>query len=85
MNTPPDGHARHIVATYSKEVPDSTVHPHLLETLIVEQIHKALSEDREALRAMMPCDDREPCAFDNVCTHHKAFAASILSTPLVSR
>ncbi len=78
MNAPADSHARHVLTMYSKEVPDLTVAPGLLQKLIAEQIHKAVSEDRETLRENMECDAREPCAFDNVCAHHKALAGAIL-------
>jgi hypothetical protein len=78
MNAPPDSHARHVLTMYSKEVPDLTLAPGLMQKLIAEQIHKAVIEDRETLRERMECDSREPCAFDNVCAHHKALAGAIL-------
>jgi hypothetical protein len=65
---------------YSKDAPDSILHSRLLQKLIAEQIHKAVSEDRETLRTHMPCDADEPCAFDTVCAHHKALAGAILAT-----
>jgi hypothetical protein len=64
---------------YSKDAPESIVHSGLLQKLIAEQIHRAVNEDRETLRAQMPCDVAAPCAFDNVCAHHKALAGAILA------
>ena len=80
MNAPADSHARHVLTMYSKDAPESIVHSGLLQKLIADQIHKAVNEDRETLRAHMPCDAAEPCAFDNVCAHHKAFAGAILAS-----
>ena len=85
MNAPADSHARHVLTMYSKEVPDLTVAPGLLQKLIAEQIHKAVSEDRETLREKMECDVREPCAFDTVCAHHKALAGAILGSQFTAR
>ena len=78
MNAPADSHARHVLTMYSKDAPESIVYSGLLQKLIAEQIHKAVNEDRETLRAQMPCDAAAPCAFDNVCAHHKALAGAIL-------
>ena len=80
MNTPPDSHARHVLTMYSKDASGTTADWDLLLRLIAEQIRKAVSEDREALRELLPCDVHEPCAFDSVCAHHKALADAILAT-----
>ena len=80
MNAPADSHARHVLTMYSKDAPESIVHSGLLQKLIAEQIHKAVNEDRETLRARLPCDVAEPCAFDNVCAYHKAHAGAILAS-----
>ena len=80
MNAPADSHARHVLSMYSKDAPESIVHSSLLQKLIADQIHKAVNEDRETLRAQMPCDVAEPCAFDSVCAHHKALAGAILAS-----
>jgi hypothetical protein len=80
MNSPADSHARHVLTMYTRETAGSTGDWNLLLRLIAEQIHKAVSEDRETLREKLPCDAREPCAFDNVCGHHKALADAILAS-----
>jgi hypothetical protein len=80
MNSPPDSHARHVLAMYTRETAGSMGDWNLLLRLIAEQIHKAVSEDRETLREQLPCDVREPCAFDSVCAHHKALADAILAS-----
>ena len=79
MNSPADSHARHVLTMYSKNAAGSSVDWDLLLKLIAEQIHKAVSEDRETLREKLPCDEAEPCAFDNVCAHHRALANAILA------
>jgi len=50
MNSPPDSHARHVLTMYTRETAGSTGDWDLLLRLIAEQIHKAVSEDRETLR-----------------------------------
>jgi hypothetical protein len=80
MNSPADSHARHVLTMYSKSIAGSTGDWDVLLRLIAEQIHKAVSEDRETLREKLPCDTSEPCAFDVVCAHHKALADAILAS-----
>jgi hypothetical protein len=46
---------------YSKDASGTTGDWDLLPRLIAEQIRKAVSEDREALREQLPCDVHEPC------------------------
>jgi len=80
MNTPPDSHARHVLTMYSKGASGTTGGWDLLLRLIASQIQKAVSEDRETLREQLPCDAGQPCAFDNLCAHHKALAEAIPRT-----
>ena len=80
MISPADSHARHILTMYTKSIAGSTGDWDVLLRIIAEQIHKAISEDRETLRENLPCDASEPCAFDNVCAHHKALADAILAS-----
>jgi len=85
MNSPADSHARHVLTMYTKSIAGSTGNWDVLLRLIAEQIHTAVNEDRETLREKLPCDEREPCAFDNVCAHHKALADAILSSQPAAR
>jgi hypothetical protein len=84
MNSPADSHARHVLMMYSKSLEGSAGTWDILLRLIAEQIRKAVGEDRETLREQLPCDEREPCAFDNVCAHHKALADAILASEPVA-
>jgi len=86
MMTSADSHARHVLTVYSRDgAGPATVEPSLLQKLIADEIQKAVSEDREALREKMSCDGRDPCAFSNVCAHHKALAGAILASQLTAR
>jgi len=86
MMTTADSHARHVLTVYSRDGAGSaTVEPSLLQKIIADEIQKAVSEDREALREQMACDRRDPCEFENVCSHHKALAGAILSSQLTAR
>ena len=86
MMTSPDSHARHVLSVYSRDgAGPATVEPSLLQKLIADEIQKAVSEDREALREKMACDRRAPCGFNDVCSHHKALAGAILASQLTAR
>ena len=52
--------------------------PQRLQELIFEAIHKAVTEDREALRERMPCVSGDPCGFE-MCAHHKALIAAVMA------
>ena len=78
--TTPENRARYVLDTYLRDVgnlPTASAQE-LLKKLIANAIRKAVTEDRAALREKMACDSRDPCAFENVCSHHKAFAGAIL-------
>lgn len=86
MMTTADSHARHVLTVYSRDGAGSaTVEPSLLQKIIADEIQKAVSEDREALREQMACDRQDPCEFENVCSHHKALAGAILASQLTAR
>jgi hypothetical protein len=77
--TTPENRAHHVVEHYVRDVAGSEAvpAPHRLHDLIAEAIHKAVTEDREALRERMPCAS-EPCAFE-MCAHHKALIAAVMA------
>jgi hypothetical protein len=85
MTTSPDSHARHVLSQLAKEAAGLPANASLLQKLIADAIRKALSEDRETLRENMVCDPRDPCAFENVCGHHKALAGAMLANSLTTR
>jgi hypothetical protein len=76
-----ESHARHVLSVYAK---DAGVHVEssLLEKLIADEIAKAVNESRDELREKMSCDPRNPCAFSDVCEHHKALAGAMMATQL---
>jgi len=86
MKTSPESHARHVLSAYSsvysRDANPASLEPTLLQKLIADEITKAVNEDREDLREKMSCDRRDPCAFQNVCTHHKALAGAMMATQL---
>ena len=81
MMTSLESHARHVLSVYVKDV-GANVESGLLEKLIAEEIKKAVNESRDELRDKMVCDGRDPCAFENVCAHHKALAGAMMATQL---
>jgi hypothetical protein len=81
----PESHARQVLEQYSKDVPGGMAESSVLERLIADEIQKAVSEDREKLRAKMACEVRNPCRFNAVCAHHRALAAAILFAQLYDR
>ncbi|HEY7521420.1 MAG TPA: hypothetical protein VIE36_24280 [Methylomirabilota bacterium] len=77
--TSPENRAHHLVETYLRELNGSEpAHHERLHALIADAIHKAVIEDREALREKMPCSTGEPCGFE-LCAHHKALVAAVMS------
>jgi len=78
--TTPENRARHILDAYVRNF--STVQAiteaEVLKKLIADAIAKAVSEDRDDLREKMLCDSQDPCAFQMVCSYHRAFAGAIL-------
>ena len=78
--TTPEARADHLVETYVRELGTAETlsrRPRLQE-LIADAIHKALIEEREALREKMPCAAGNPCGFE-LCAHHKALVAAVMS------
>jgi len=69
---------------YAKDA-GAHVESSLLEKLIADEIAKAVNESRHELREKMPCDRRNPCAFNDVCAHHKALAGAMMATQLAHR
>lgn len=65
---------------YIRDVAGSEPVPahHRLQELIAEAIHKAVTEDREALRDRLPCATADPCGFE-MCAHHKALVAAVMA------
>jgi hypothetical protein len=84
MMTSLESHARHVLSVYAKDA-GAHVESSLLEKLIAAEIVKAVNESRDELRDKMVCDGRDPCAFNDVCAHHKALAGAMMATPLVHR
>jgi hypothetical protein len=80
MLTSAESRAQHVVDHYVGEVAGSEVVPaqRRLQALIAEAIHKAVTEDREALRERMVCVTDDPCGFE-MCAHHKALIAAIMA------
>ena len=78
--TSPENRAHHLVETYLRELsgPEPSSRQDRLQELITDAIHKALIEDREALREKMPCSSGDPCGFE-LCAHHKALVAAVMS------
>ena len=81
MMTSLESHARHVLSVYAKDA-GAYVETSLLEKLIADEIAKAVNESREELREKMSCDRRNPCAFNDVCAHHKALAGAMMATQL---
>jgi hypothetical protein len=79
--TTPENRARHLLDAYVRDVSGAQGMTELevLKKLIADAIVKAVSEDRDALREKMLCDRDDPCAFQSVCSHHRALAGAILS------
>jgi hypothetical protein len=84
MMTSLESHARHVLSVYAKDA-GAHVESSLLEKLIADEIGKAVNENREELREKMSCDRRNPCAFNDVCAHHKALAGAMMATQLAHR
>ena len=85
MLTSPESHARHVLSVIARDAGTAPVEPSLLQrlvALIADEIQKAVYEDRDELKEKMSCDQTEPCGFQHVCTHHKALAGAILSSPV---
>jgi len=78
--TTPENRARYVLDTYFRDVGSlpAADAEELLRKLIADAIRKAVTEDRDALRERMACDTQEPCAFESVCSNHKALAGAIL-------
>jgi hypothetical protein len=78
--TTPENRAHHVVEHYVRDVAGSEAvpAPHRLEDLIADAIHKAVTEDREALRERMPCAGGDPCGFE-MCAHHKALIGAVMA------
>jgi hypothetical protein len=76
----PENRAHHVVESYARDLagPDPLPSEARLQTLIADAIHKAVTEDREALRERMPCVSGDPCAFE-MCAHHKALIAAVMA------
>lgn len=79
--TTPEHRAHHVVETYVRDVAGSepVPAPNRLQELISDAIYKAVTEDRETLRARMPCVSGDPCGFE-MCAHHKALITAVLAT-----
>jgi hypothetical protein len=77
----PETRAQRVLETYGREVgdPDAIPLPARLVELIAAAIQKAVIDDHDALRAMMPCAPADPCGIDQVCAHHKALLAALMS------
>ena len=78
--TTPENRAHHVVDHYVRDVAGSEAvpAPQRLQEIIAEAIHKAVAEDREALRDRLPCASTEPCGFE-LCAHHKALIAAVMA------
>lgn len=75
-----ESRAQHVVDHYGREVGGAEAVPaqRRLQDLITDAIHKAVTEDREAIRERMPCVTDDPCAFE-MCAHHKALIAAVMA------
>ena len=78
--TTPENRARHVLDAYVRNFSSAQAMTELevLKKLIADAIAKAVSEDRDALREKMLCDSQDPCAFQTVCSYHRALADAIL-------
>jgi hypothetical protein len=78
--TTPENRAQHLLEAYQRDLSGSEAIPRQarLQELLVDAIHKAVVEDREALREKMPCVGGDPCGFE-LCAHHKALVAAVMS------
>jgi hypothetical protein len=76
----PDNRTHRLLEAYLRELSGAEAIPQQarLHELIVDAIHKAVIEDREAVREKMPCASTEPCGFE-LCSHHKALVAAVMS------
>jgi hypothetical protein len=76
----PENRAQHVLEAYLRDVGGADAVPRhaRLQELITEAIHKAMTEDREALREKMPCASGDRCGFE-MCAHHKALVAAVMS------
>ena len=79
--TTPENRAGHLLDAYVRDFAGAhgMTELEVLKKLIADAIVKAISEDRDALREKMMCDKEDPCAFQSVCSHHRALAGAILS------
>lgn len=80
MLTSAESRAQHVIEHYARELAAADVVPaqRRLQDLIADAIHKAVTEDREALREKMPCMPDDPCSFE-MCAHHKALVAAVMA------
>jgi hypothetical protein len=78
--TTPENRARHILDAYVRNFSSAQAmtETDVLKKLIAEAIAKAVAEDRDDLRDKIQCDNQDPCAFQMVCSYHRAFAGAIL-------
>jgi hypothetical protein len=78
--TTPENRARHLLDAYVRTFSSAQGMTEIeaLKKLIADAIAKAVSDDRESLREKMLCDSQDPCAFQSVCSYHRAFAGAIL-------
>ena len=79
--TTPENRARHLLDAYLRDFSGAQgmTEIEVLKKLIADAIVKAVSDDRNALREKMQCDTEDPCAFQSVCSNHRALAGAILS------
>jgi hypothetical protein len=79
VKTTAESRAQHVVDHYLREVAGTEPVPaqRRLQDLVTDAIHKAVTEDREAIRERMPCATDDPCAFE-MCAHHKALIAAVM-------
>jgi hypothetical protein len=78
--TTPEHRAHHVLEIYLHDAPGAEGLPNRtrLEELITDAIHKAVIEDREALRDRMACASGDPCGFE-MCANHKALIAAVMA------
>lgn len=78
--TTPENRARYLLDAYIRNFSSAQAmtETEVLKKLIADAIAKAVAEDRDDLREKMLCDSQDPCAFQMVCSYHRAFAGAIL-------